>query len=107
MSIIKQLKEKQKSAKKERKFKRDAGGPGRADWALADMAQLHETVCRVAGGGGALRLGYTADGGAYALGIYGDGPEPYTEYVRPSEDINSVLEQIGAAFIGGDRQGSA
>lgn len=103
MSAIKRQKEQQQNAKRQRRFNRNAGQPTRADWSTVDMAQLHETVVRVTGGGGAIRLGYTADGGAYAIGVYGDGSEPYTEYVRPGEDLDAILADIGAAFIGGDR----
>jgi hypothetical protein len=43
--------------------------------------------------GGALRLGYTRDGGAYAVGVYGDGT-PFTEYIPPSDDIEVYLKGI-------------
>jgi hypothetical protein len=52
----------------------------------------------VALAGGALRLGYTADGGAYAIGVYGDGPEAYTEYIRPSENLDKVLSELEQTF---------
>jgi len=58
---------------------------------------LQHVIATVAHTGGALRLGYTRDGGAYAVGIYGDG-EPYTEYIRPSEDINRYLAEVAVDF---------
>jgi hypothetical protein len=45
-----------------------------------------------------LRIGVTRDGGAWAFGIYGDGGDPHTEYVRPSEDVNAYLRDLGAFF---------
>lgn len=48
--------------------------------------------------GGALRIGRTRDGGAWAFGIYGDGATPYTEYVRQSEDVNGYLKRLGDFF---------
>lgn len=48
--------------------------------------------------GGAIRLGGTRDGGAWSVGIYGDGAVPYTEYVRPDEDINQYLVALGDFF---------
>jgi len=42
---------------------------------------------------GALRIGCSRDGGAFAIGIYGDG-EPYTEYVGSDEDINQYLVNL-------------
>jgi hypothetical protein len=71
-----------------------------ADWAAADAQLLLEAVAVVALRGGAIRFGYTRDGGAYSIGIYGSG-EPYTEYVRPSEDIDYYLRGIIEDFGGG------
>jgi len=70
---------------------------GKANWALVDPAVLQYTILAVSSHGGALRIGYSRDGGAYSIGIYGDG-EPYTEYVRPSEDINSYLQRLAEDF---------
>lgn len=64
-----------------------------ADWAAADAALLQEAIAVVAWQGGALRFGYTRDGGAYCIGILGDG-EPYNEYCKPSEDINEYLRAL-------------
>lgn len=79
-----------------RRINRDAAGLI-ADWGGCDPATLTKAVASVAARGGALRLGYTTDGGAYAIGIYGDGA-PYTEYVRPSENITDFLEQLIEAW---------
>jgi hypothetical protein len=64
-----------------------------ADWAGVDGTLLAKAVASLARLGGALRLGYTRDGGAYAIGIYGDG-DPFTEYVSPNDDINEFLEGL-------------
>lgn len=64
-----------------------------ADWGSCDADVLRRAVECVAKAGGALRLGYTSDGGAYAVGIYGDG-EPYTDYVRPEESIEDYLSAL-------------
>lgn len=68
-----------------------------ADWATIDAEAIRTAIATVAAVGGALRFGYTSDGGAYAVGIYGDG-DPYTEYVRPHESVEDVLADISAAF---------
>lgn len=100
MSTVKKQMDAKKSKPGQRKFQRGSGGGGGADWATVDMAQLQETIAIVTANGGALRFGYTADGGAYALGIYGDGPQPYTEYVRPGEDIDGILAALSTVFAG-------
>lgn len=55
--------------------------------------------------GGAIRLGVTRDKGAWAIGVYGDGPTPYTEYVKPTESLTEYLTDLGAFFE--DMQGPA
>lgn len=68
-------------------------GAATADWASCNPTTLMGAISAVAQDNGAIRLGYTRDGGAYAVGIYGDG-EPFTEYIRPGEDINEYLEGL-------------
>lgn len=68
-----------------------------ADYGAIDAALLRSAIENISRVGGALRFGYTRDGGAYAVGIYGDG-DPRTEYVRPSEDFNEFLREIIEAF---------
>lgn len=80
-----------------RGLSRQRGTP--ADWQSADAALVIRAICVAASTGGALRFGYTADGGAYAVGIYGDGP-PYTHYTAPGLDINQTLQDIVDLFEG-------
>jgi hypothetical protein len=64
-----------------------------ADWETVSGELLLKAIATVARMGGALRLGYTRDGGAYAIGIYGDG-EPFTEYVPPDESVDELMKGI-------------
>lgn len=50
--------------------------------------------------GGAIRLGLTRDGGALAVGIYGLGGDPTTEYLRPSDDPTEFWNALYHAFKG-------
>lgn len=68
-----------------------------ADWTQATCTIMLDAVIAAANRGGAIRFGYSKDGGAYAVGIYGDG-EPYTEFVRPSEDIDKFLCEVKQYF---------
>lgn len=70
-----------------------------ADWAAADAQLVLEAIANVSSAGGAIRFGYTRDGGAYAVGIYGSG-EPFTEFIRPSEDIDYYLRGLIEDFAG-------
>jgi len=72
---------------------------GITDWQSADCEKLKRAICAASIVGGALRFGYSRDGGAYAIGIYGDG-EPYTVFVKPAEDIDTYLDDITDLFEG-------
>lgn len=77
---------------------RETLGRGKqASWLLCNPEELRETVDSVAKTGGALRLGYSRDGAAYSIGVYGDG-DPYTLYCPPEDDITAVIVRIGNAF---------
>lgn len=84
---------KKKSEETKRRRRENIRNDGVADWETADGALVLRAVATVARMGGAIRLGYTRDGGAYAIGIYGDG-EPFTEYVPPDEDLNEFMKGI-------------
>jgi len=64
-----------------------------ADWASVNAELLRRAIAAVGARGGAIRFGYTRDGGAYAVGLLGDG-DPYTEYLRPSDDIDAYFEGV-------------
>ena len=66
---------------------------GVADWCSANAELVVCAIERASITGGALRFGYSRDGGAYAVGIYGDG-EPYTEFLKPGEDMDEFLQSI-------------
>ncbi len=64
-----------------------------ADWGNADPGLLASVIAAVTMDDGAIRLGYSRDGGAYSVGIYGDG-KPFTEYLGATEDIDEWLEGL-------------
>lgn len=70
---------------------------GVADWKVVPGDVLINAICAAGMAGGALRFGYSKDGGAYALGVYGDG-EPYTEFIAPADDPAQVLLDITEFF---------
>lgn len=60
------------------------------DWVSADPQLVLDLIGKMAKLGGAIRFGYTRDGGAYSVGFY-LGDDRRTEYIRPSEDLNDRL----------------
>lgn len=84
----------------QRRYRNQSRGNGEvADYATIDAIALLQAISAVCARGCAIRLGYTRDGGAYAIGIVGDG-EPYTEYVRPTEDVALYLRSLAEDFGG-------
>ena len=64
-----------------------------ADYGSVDSKNLQRCIAAIAKVGGALRFGYTRDGGAYAVGVYYSG-ETETVYIKPSEDFDAVLSTV-------------
>lgn len=81
--------------------RRHRGSVDKADWRSADSAKLLAVVVAVTQHGFAVRFGYTKDGGAFAVGVIGDG-EPFTEFVRPTEDIDVFLDGLQADYAEAD-----
>lgn len=69
----------------------------KADWTEADAGQLKRTICLVTSAGDAMMFGYTSDGGALVLTIISTPPTPKI-YLKPSDDVNIVLEEIAVAY---------
>jgi hypothetical protein len=44
--------------------------------------------------GTAVRFGVTRDKSCWAIGVYVEGIQPYTEYVKVGEDINAYLHEL-------------
>lgn len=88
-------------AEKERRGLRrpraSAPSEGGADWGSVDPKVVLDAIQAAARKGGALRFGYTRDGGAYSIGVYSDG-DYFTDYIRPSEDVEQYLSDLAAAF---------
>lgn len=73
--------------------RKDSGGSaGVADWGGATATLLVKLVETVASRGGAVRFGYTRDGGAYAVGFY-YGIDHETAYCRPGEDLDDFMKE--------------
>lgn len=64
----------------------------------ADWVAIAAIITAFAEAGGAIRVGFTRDGGAYAFGCY-CGDDYATEYVRPDEDLVTALAEIAALWL--------
>lgn len=103
MGAIERAKERQKderrAAKNERRVATNGTAGDPADWTAVDANWIRAAIAQIASEGGAIRFGYTRDLGAYSVGVYGDG-EPYTDYLRPGEDVDAYLERLYYAWGG-------
>ena len=68
-----------------------------ADYTTVSPDILLLAIANVTIAGCAIQLGYTKDGSTFVIRIVGDG-EPYNDFVRPSEDIDSYFEALAADF---------
>jgi hypothetical protein len=64
-----------------------------ADWGTITPKVLVDLVQTVARLSGAVRLGYTRDGGAYSVGIYLDDDRE-TFYCKPSDDLDRFVSEL-------------
>jgi len=88
--------EKRERAKEARQ--RRAASNAKANWLEVEWDGVVLLVQAMAAEGGAVRLGLTRDGGAYALGMYLHD-DYATEYIRPSEDFGDALGEIARAWL--------
>lgn len=71
---------------------------GAANYTILDGIRVMRAIEIITASGGAVRLGKTRDGGAFAIGVYGDAPEPYTDYLRPDDDLLRYLEELAESM---------
>lgn len=83
------------AGKKKKQFK--GSNSGSADWQAVTPAILVAAIAAVARAGGALRFGYSRDGGVFALGVMGDG-EPYTLWERDPAQLDITLGELTEYF---------
>lgn len=87
---------------KQMEKRRSKNGPVEvADWGGVTPDTLIRAISIVSSRGGALRFGYTRDGGAYAVGVYYGG-EYFTDYIRPYESIDNYLDDLRSTFESAD-----
>lgn len=83
---------KQKTARRGR-----AAGMEQASYELVAYSPYLAAIIVATESAGALRLGLTRDGGAFAIGCYA-GDDYATEYIRPNEDWETAWYDIVAAW---------
>lgn len=98
MSIIKRIKEESAKRRPVRRYGVSPSPTGSMRWSQVNSVNLLELVDLATAVGGAIRLGCSRDGGALAMGVYGDGPEPYTLYSPSSEGMEEHISALGAVF---------
>jgi hypothetical protein len=68
------------------------------DWESVDAHVIRRAVALASLGGGALRLGYSRDGGVFAIGVLGDG-EPYTLWCKNVAECEAELRDLSAYYV--------
>jgi hypothetical protein len=65
-----------------------------ANWETIPADAIRDCVVQVSAIGGAVRFGYSRDGGAYSIGVYGLDTKPFTDYLRPGDDVSAYLDTL-------------
>jgi len=98
MSVAKRQVEAKKSKGRQRRYGATAKTSERADWRTVSNVAIVSVIQAAAEVGGALRFGCSRDGGAYALGVYGDGPDVYTLYAGSVEEMEEHITHLTDVF---------
>lgn len=75
------------------------GGRASASYVEHDAEKvlgIVETLCQM---GAAVRFGKSRDGGALAVGIYGDEDTPYTDFLRPGDSLVDYLDSVRESML--------
>ena len=83
-----------RAAKRERKLRPKAT----VDVMALPLEALQYALTWAIANGGAIRIGTTRDGGAWAFGLYYDGGSQGTEYVQAGEELSEYLIEVGDFF---------
>lgn len=65
-----------------------------ANWASISSDAIRDCIVQISAIGGAVRFGYSRDGGCYSIGVYGLEIEPFTDYLRPGDDVEKYLDTL-------------
>lgn len=88
----------QTATKSRRRYQAPSAGRGQLSWTEIGGSNIVEALNAVCEKGGALRFGYSSDGGAWALGVYGDGPTPYTLFSPDPDTMREHLANLTELF---------
>lgn len=98
MSLVKkQIDDRRKSAKV-RRYRAPGAKMTTLTWKDVKPENLVDLIAAAADAGGAVRFGMTSDGGALALGVYGDGDDPYTVYASSAEGMDEHIFGLQTVF---------
>lgn len=87
------------SRQEDKRQSRREGYKGRPQFDVVSIDLRAFILCleQVTAKQGALRVGLSRDGGALAIGIYGDG-DPYTEYIDSPDDTAEYFSGLAEYF---------
>jgi len=100
MSAVKKLIDNRRATTKTRKYMAKGAVQAELSWGDLPAEDMKELIHYAAKAGGAVRFGMTSDGGALALGVYGDGDAPYTLYANSAEGMAEHIRGLCDVFEG-------
>ena len=85
-----------RNGQRARRYQRSRGP---YDYAVQDGTRVLELVELLTQMGIAIRLGKSRDMGAAAIGVYGDGDAPYTDFLTPGESLVEYLDDLRGGLL--------
>lgn len=98
MSVSKKLIDDRRKAARTRQYRAPGAKMATLSWKDVKPENLVDLIAAAADAGGAVRFGTTSDGGALALGVYGDGDDPYTVYASSAEGMDEHIFGLQTVF---------
>lgn len=99
MAAIARLKERAADKVRERRYKAQQASAGGPPVEVDDADTVVRIVLRLVSAGYALRFGGSRDGGVIGVGVYGDGPAPYTVWLERGSNLREWLTELEAALL--------
>lgn len=99
MAAIARLKERAADKVRERRYKAQQAAVAGAQVVVDDADAVMRIVLRLVSAGYALRFGGSRDGGVLGVGVYGDGPAPYTVWLDRGANLREWLVELESALL--------
>lgn len=98
MSAVKKIMDNKRAGGRQRRYGNVSVAKAAVTWTDVKSENIMELIVAASEASGAVRFGLSRDGGALALGVYGDGDEGYTLYSPTAEGMEDHISGLIDVF---------